>query len=177
VYFNLPFLIPGLLQVSGYAAALIGAIFGLKAGDPELDRRLQVRMRRASAFAERLRSADAPEVWVPIDEGALRRGTGGSAVTREQIDHLVELSTMDNVHLAVIRLGSGAYPGLGGSYEMHETANGDAAMFFESAYRDVLVTGDPDLAQRCRDNVMAMMAMAVSGAEAQELLKAIVIAP
>src|SRR5690348_15059931 len=101
MYFNPPLWIPGLLQVPGYAAAMIGAIVGLKAGDPELERRVEVRMRRANAFAERLRSQDAPEVWVPIDEAVLRRAVGGPAVMREQCQRLAALSTMENVHVGI----------------------------------------------------------------------------
>ncbi len=142
LYFNQPLWLPGLLQVPGYAAAMIGAILGLKAGDPEVERRVEIRMRRASAFDKRLRGPDAPEVWLPVDEAVLRRGTGGPAVMREQIDRLVEVSTMDNVHVGIIRLGSGAYRGLGGAYEVHEAANGDAAVFFEGAYRDELGRND-----------------------------------
>lgn len=173
VYFNLPLWLPGLLQVRGYAAAVIGGILGLTSGDPELERRVEIRMQRASAFDKRLRSPDAPELWLPIDEGVLRRGTGGPAVMREQCDRLVELSTMDNVHLAVIRQDAGAYPGLRGSYELHESANGDTFLFFEGAHHDELIAGDRSLAQRRRDEVLAVMDSAVSGTAAQELLKAI----
>jgi len=173
IYFNQPLWLPGLLQVAGYAAAMIGAIAGLKAGDPELERRVEIRMQRASAFDKRLRGPDAPEVWLPIDEAVVRRGTGGAAVVREQVDRLVEVSTMDNVHLAVIRQGSGAYPGLRGSYELHEPATGDAFVYFEAAPHDTLVADDPSLVQLCRDEVVAMTEAAVSGAAAQELLKAI----
>jgi hypothetical protein len=56
---------------------------------------------------------------------------------------------------------------------VHESANGDAAVFFEGAHRDELVHDDSSVAQQCRDNVLEMMALAVSGEEAQELLKAI----
>jgi hypothetical protein len=173
IYFNQPLWIPGLVQVRSYAAAMIGGIRGLKPGDPEVDRRVEIRSQRASAFDKRLRGPDAPEVWLPIDEAVLRRGVGGSAVMREQGERLAELSTMDNVHLGIIRLGSGVYLGLTGAYEVHESANGDAAVFFEGAHRDELVHDDSSVAQQCRDNVLEMMALAVSGEEAQELLKAI----
>jgi hypothetical protein len=174
IYFNQPLWLPGLMQVAGYAAAMIGTIAGLKAGDPELERRVETRMQRASAFDERLLGADAPEVWVPVDEAVLRRGTGGSTAMREQIDRLVKLSTMDkNVHLAVIRQGSGPYPGLRGPYELHETSNGDAFVYFEGARHDELVVNDLSLVQQGRDEVLAMMESAVSGAEVQDILKAI----
>jgi Domain of unknown function (DUF5753) len=173
IYFNQPLWVPGLFQVAGYAAAMIGAILGFKTGDPELERRVESRTQRASAFERRLRGPDAPEVWLPIDETVLRRGTGGPAVMREQVARLMELSTVDSVHLAVIPQVSGAYPGLRGSYELHEAANGDAFIYFEGAHQDELIGNDLTLVQQRRDEVLALMDSALSGAAAQELMKAI----
>ena len=173
IYYNQPLFLPGVLQVAGYAAAMIGGIVGLKAGDPELKQRVEVRMQRARAFDQRLRGSDPPEVWLPIDEAVLRRAVGGAAVMREQLDRLAAVSNMDTVRLAIIPLSSGAHAGLGGSFEVHEVDGGEASVFFESEHRDEILGADSRLAQQCRDKVMTMMGSAVTGPAAQELLKTI----
>jgi hypothetical protein len=168
IFLNQPLFVPGLLQVAGYAAGIIGGIAGLKPSDRELSERVNVRMRRAAAFEKRLQSAAPPQLWAVIDEGVLRRTTGGPAVMREQLDHLAALSQTETVHLGILPLEHGAHPGLGGSFEVHEMGGGEAAVFFEAAdaHADEIVASDPALVQQCRQKAETLMASALSGAEA-----------
>jgi hypothetical protein len=173
IFLNQPLFVPGLLQVAGYAAGMISGVAGLKPGDRELSQRVTVRMQRAAAFEKRLQSAAPPHVWAAIDEAVLRRTTGGPAVMREQLDHLAALSSLETVHLGILPLDHGAHPGLGGSFEVHETAGGQAAVFFEGAHADEIVGSDPALVQQCRQTAETLMASALSGAEARSLLERI----
>jgi hypothetical protein len=170
IFLNQPLFVPGLLQVAGYAVEMISRIISLKSGDPELTDRLNVRIQRADAFEKRLQGTTPPHLWAAIDEAALRRTVGGPEVMREQLDHLVTMSKIDTVHLAIIPLSHGAHVGLGGSFEVHEVAGGEASVFFEGAPADEIVGTDQALAQRYREVVETMVASAVSGAEARTLL-------
>lgn len=173
MFLNQPLFVPGLLQVAGYAEEMIGSIAGLKPGDAELAERVSVRMRRAETFEKRLQSASPPHLSVAIDEAVLRRAGGAAAVMREQLDHLVTMSKMDTVRLAIIPLSHGAHPGLAGSFEVHQIGSGEASVFFEGTQADEIVGTDQGLAQRYRETVETMIAWAVSGTEARALLETI----
>jgi hypothetical protein len=174
MYLNQPLFVPGLLQVPGYAREMISRTTGLEPGDPALTERVKVRTQRAENFAKRLEGTDPPQLWAVIDEAVLRRTVGGAAVMRDQLEHLVAVSKLDAVHLAVVPLGHGAHPGLGGSVEVHEGPDGQAAVFFEGAHGDELVEGDPALARRYQEKVKSAFASGVSGAEVRTLLESII---
>jgi transcriptional regulator with XRE-family HTH domain len=99
--------IPGLLQVEGYARAIF------ESGDPPLEpvaleQRIEVRIRRQAILARH----DAPSFRCVIDEAALRRAVGGPAVMRVQLARIVEVASMPNVTFQLIPFSVGAHPGL-----------------------------------------------------------------
>ncbi len=91
--------IPGLLQTSDYARAVIRYGPG---GVPEaqIDSRVSLRMRRQELFSQ----ADRPYLWAVIDEAALRRPIGGAAVMRAQLRRLIEASELPRVTIQVLPL-------------------------------------------------------------------------
>jgi transcriptional regulator with XRE-family HTH domain len=98
----------GLLQTEQYAFATIDSY--VPARPPgEIDRLVQVRMKRQ----ERLREGEPLELWTILEEGALRRRVGGAAVMRDQLNHLLDLSSLSNVTIQVLPFEVGAYPGPG----------------------------------------------------------------
>jgi hypothetical protein len=168
-----PTFLPGVVQIPDYATEMISRITGLKAGDPELRDRVDDRMQRAAALQERLRGDEPPNVVVVVDEATLRRHVGGREVMRKQLKHLRALAESPTVQLSIVPLEAGAHPGLAGPSELHEDANGEAAVFYETPYLDVLVTSDEARADRCRESVEAMVALGVSGSQAKTLLETI----
>ncbi|MBD2897788.1 hypothetical protein amrb99_67520 [Actinomadura sp. RB99] len=97
---GIPF-VPGLLQTEAYART-VTAQGGphLSAHDvDELVRLRMARQRRFSANGER-------RLWAIVDEKALRRPVGSRRVWREQIAHLIGMSTWPNVTLQVLPAGS-----------------------------------------------------------------------
>jgi transcriptional regulator with XRE-family HTH domain len=110
-------ILPGLLQVEGYARAII------EAGDPPLDQaavdqRIEVRLRRQTLLTR----DDAPlaRYHVIVDEGALRRPVGGAAVMRTQLARIVEIADQPKVTFQVIPLSVGAHPGLQSNFAILE---------------------------------------------------------
>jgi transcriptional regulator with XRE-family HTH domain len=117
--------IPGLLQTEDYARAVIRG--GLPtASREEAERRVEVRMARQ----EVLRGDNPLELWAIIDEAALRRRSGGDAVMRAQIQHLLEASDLPQVTFQVIPFSVGAHPGMPGSFAFLQ--------FAEAAIPDVI---------------------------------------
>jgi transcriptional regulator with XRE-family HTH domain len=101
-------LIPGLLQTPGYARA----VFSLPGGSPgeRAERQLAVRIRRQ----EILHRAEPPHLWAVIDEAALRRPVGGTAVMRAQLEHLLEISQLRHVNIQVLPFRAGGHAAGGG---------------------------------------------------------------
>jgi hypothetical protein len=172
ISFNQPLYLPGVFQIEGYAAEMIGRIRALEPGDPELQERVDARMRRAAALADRLRGDAPPQVSVVTEEGVLRRVVGGPKVMRQQLDRLRELSGLPSVELAIVPARYGAYPGGDASFEVHEDANGDAAVYFEG-HEDAIVINNEAETQRCRRIVATLRESVVSGADARALLETI----
>src|ERR1700753_3116890 len=95
--------IPGLLQTPDYARAVlrIGA-----SDNPELDpdQLASVRIRRQQI----LHRPTPPQLWAVIDEAALRRPIGGTAVARAQLRHLVEMTQLSHVNIQVAPFSGGS---------------------------------------------------------------------
>lgn len=108
-------IVPGLLQVEGYARAIF------ESADPPLDRgameqRTEARIRRQALLTQ----DDAPLFHYIVDEGALRRPIGGPAVMREQLARIIEVISLPNVTFQIIPLAVGAHPGLQSNFVILE---------------------------------------------------------
>jgi transcriptional regulator with XRE-family HTH domain len=113
--------VPGLLQTEGYARALIGQ--GSATSDEEIARRSELRASRQ----EILRRPDAPQLWVVIDEAALRRPVGSRDIVREQIGHLIEVADHPAVTLQIMPFSAGAHSAMGGPFTILRFAEPDLA--------------------------------------------------
>lgn len=107
--------IPGLLQTPEHARE----IFRQDAPElspPDIEHRVSYRVKRQAVL---FRSAPTAQ-HVVIHEAALRMQFGGTEVTRRQLEHLVEMSTLDHVVLQVLPFSAGAFAGSGQSiYYIH----------------------------------------------------------
>ncbi len=105
--------VPGLLQNEGYARASIQG--GLVRPDPdEVERRVRARMERQ----ELLERANPPQIWAVLDEAVIRRPVGGAAVMRDQLQHLVDITTRPNANVTVqvLPMALGSHPGMNGAF-------------------------------------------------------------
>jgi transcriptional regulator with XRE-family HTH domain len=96
-----PLFIPGLLQTHQYAAAVLAA------GDipiGEAERHVLVRKERQRRFNDgRLR------LWAVIEETVLRRPVGSPRILRDQLRHLLDLSSRPNLTLQITPFGMGGH--------------------------------------------------------------------
>jgi len=103
--------IPGLLQTEDYARAIV--LLNRPHMDPsELERRINVRMRRQKLVAE----GDGPRLWAVVDEAALRRPVGGPAVMKAQIQRLIDAADMPNVVVQVMPFRFGGHAAESGAF-------------------------------------------------------------
>jgi transcriptional regulator with XRE-family HTH domain len=97
--------VPALLQTEDYARAVVtGSRVGTGRYPDSAERIVQMLMER-----QRLATVSPPAVQVVLDEAALRRLVGGREVMRRQIEHLIELSSMQTTVLQFIPFSSGAH--------------------------------------------------------------------
>ncbi|MFD6567825.1 helix-turn-helix domain-containing protein [Micromonospora profundi] len=103
--------VPGLLQTPEYARAVV--LLGHSAADvAEIDRRVALRMQRQ----ELLRRDRPPQLWVVVDEAALRRPIGGVEVMRGQIEALIEATRSPHIRLQIIPFAAGGHAAAGGAF-------------------------------------------------------------
>jgi Domain of unknown function (DUF5753) len=105
--------VPGLLQTRDYARAVIRLGHSRSASD-EIDRRVDLRMARQQILTR----ADAPRLWVVVDEAVLRRPIGGRQVMRAQMASLIESTKLPNLTIQVIPFDAGGHPAAGGAFTM-----------------------------------------------------------
>jgi len=112
--------IPGLLQTADYARAVLRAVHH-EAAEAEVERRVELRLRRQQV----LHRDDPVRLWAVIDETALRRPVGGTAVMQAQLAHLIEVSRLSHVNIQVLPLSAGGHPAGGGGVTMLRFSEAD----------------------------------------------------
>ncbi|MBX7267137.1 helix-turn-helix domain-containing protein [Micromonospora sp. Llam7] len=103
--------VPGLLQTREYARAVVLLGHG-GAGPAEIDRRVDLRMRRQDL----LRRPRPPRLWAVVDEAALRRPIGGPGVMRGQLEALLQATRNPDVRVQVIPFAAGGHAAAGGAF-------------------------------------------------------------
>jgi hypothetical protein len=111
-----PQFIPGLVQTPGYAYAILrrGPV---ELGADDLDKVVELRMRRQELV---MRDKDPVDLWLVLDEAALRRPAGGPEIMRPQIARLVEAAERPNIRLLILPFSAGIHPGMGSGFTILE---------------------------------------------------------
>lgn len=93
--------VPGLLQVTPYARAVIRGNPDL--ADEEVEERVDLRTKRQEIFDR----DDPPHVWVVLDESVLHRKRGDEQTMIRQYKHLLEMSERPRVDIQVLPFSAG----------------------------------------------------------------------
>ena len=109
-----PLLVPGLLQTSEYARAIM--VDGGVSGD-EIALRVTSRIGRREVITKR-RPAD---LLVLLGQSALNHEIGGRRAMLDQLDHLLEMAARPNIELRVVPNHRGWHPGLEGAFALIES--------------------------------------------------------
>jgi transcriptional regulator with XRE-family HTH domain len=160
-------MIPGLLQTSDYALAVVAGI------QPDRDaetvqRRVEVRIQRQ----ERIHGEDPVDFWAVIDEAALRRIVGNPEVMRAQLEHLSLLCELSHVNIQVLPFKAGAHPGMTGAFsilEFPESAD-SAVVYLEGVTSDLYLEKEPDV-RRYTGLYEHLRASALSTTESRALIQ------
>lgn len=106
-------LVPGLLQTSGYADAILRSSQN-EPSDNLIDTRSQLRRQRQA----RLDGEEPFNLHAIVHETVLRLPVGGATTMRQQLNHLLERAGQGNVTLQVIPTAAGAYSHMGTAYHL-----------------------------------------------------------
>jgi transcriptional regulator with XRE-family HTH domain len=106
-----PHLMPGLLQTEDYARTVI-QLRHLQAPTNDVERRVALRMARQQFLTQ----PGAPNLWVALDESALRRPLGSRAIQRAQLQHLIEMAQRPNITLQIVPFHVGGPAAVGGPF-------------------------------------------------------------
>ncbi|MBY8859691.1 helix-turn-helix transcriptional regulator [Nocardia sp. CA2R105] len=135
--------IPGLLQTERYAWAVLDTAMP-KVEASVIEQRLRARVERGKVLA---REGNPLELWVVLDEAAIRRVVGGRDVMRDQLERLSEYSDKRNVILQVLPFDAGAHPAMVGSFvvlDFHEPADPEL-VYVEGIAGDDIVEGHNEI--------------------------------
>ncbi|ACU39928.1 helix-turn-helix transcriptional regulator [Actinosynnema pretiosum subsp. pretiosum] len=150
--------VPGLLQTEDYARSVISGVLPSATAE-QVEDRVKTRVERQAIL-----SKETPlNLWVVIDEAALRRAVGSTEIMRKQRQHLVEAAEAPNVTIQVLRFGDGAHPGMPGEFivlEFEDPMDGDL-IHVDSQAGEVFLESDADI-KRFRGTFDSLVAMAAS---------------
>lgn len=113
-------LVPGLLQTEAYARTLFNARLPVLT-DSQIEAQLAARADRQRLLTEMPNTA----FNFIVEEHIVKRGTGGTNVTRELIDHLLAVTELRNVELQLMPVTRHIHAGLNGPIQLLETSDND----------------------------------------------------
>ncbi|CAM5707480.1 XRE family transcriptional regulator OS=Streptomyces alboniger OX=132473 GN=CP975_29140 PE=4 SV=1 [Streptomyces alboniger] len=109
-------LIPGLLQTEAYARTLFE-----NRVPPLSDEQIEIQLAARQERQQLLRDRPNTAFSFILEEHMLLRRTGGADVTRDLIDHMLELNLMRNVEIQIMPLAREVHSGLNGPMRLLET--------------------------------------------------------
>jgi transcriptional regulator with XRE-family HTH domain len=157
----------GLLQTRDYAMAVLREIRP-KDTEEQIARMVDLRMQR-----QRLLDQDPPlDLWLILDEAAIRRNIGGTKVMRPQLEHLIRASRRPNVTLQILSFEAGAHAGLVGPFSILEFPEPDDAdvVYTDSVGGMIYLEKDREV-RACAEVFDRMRAAALSPAVSVELIQ------
>ncbi|MDX3133678.1 helix-turn-helix transcriptional regulator [Streptomyces europaeiscabiei] len=110
-------LVPGLLQTEAYARTLFNNQVP-PLGDEQVEAQWVARAQRQRLLRERPNT----EFSFILEEGLFIRRTGGLEVTRELIDHVLEIAELRNIEIQVMPQVRETHAGLDGPMQLLETS-------------------------------------------------------
>jgi transcriptional regulator with XRE-family HTH domain len=154
--------VPGLLQTEAYARAMMAALApGLS--DEELDKYVELRVARQENLDEA-----TPEMWMILEETAIRRPVGGAAAMQEQLSHLCEIGK--RWPLQIVPLEVGPHPGTAGGFMIWEFEERTPVVFVDSQAGNLFLEEEDDIA-RFTLIYNHMRAVALSPEQSVKLIK------
>jgi transcriptional regulator with XRE-family HTH domain len=114
-------LIPGLLQTSEYARAVLRAHYRSEQSPEQIEQRVKFRMARQQLVIEQ----NNTPIWAVLDEAVLRRQMGSPETMQSQYRRLLEFSEKYNITIQVLPFDAGVYSGVPVGFWIMQLAHPD----------------------------------------------------
>ncbi|MFI5617465.1 helix-turn-helix domain-containing protein [Streptomyces sp. NPDC051567] len=113
-----PGLLPGLLQVPQYAREIITATAITRTAG-EVNALVEMRKKRQAILTDTTRHGGPLELWAVIHESTLHyKSATHPALMREQLRHLIDMTSLPNVHIQVMPILANPHPGMVGPFHI-----------------------------------------------------------
>lgn len=158
-------LVPGLLQTSDFARALMTA---LQPTTPieGLENRVAARMIRQHV----LTGADPLSYEVILSEAILRCPVGSSRVMRGQLEHLLELTGQPNITVQVVPFTAGPHPGMEGAFTIVTLPELAHDVGYVEGPAGSVYLEEQDHVRRCIMRFAILSSLALSPTESADLI-------
>lgn len=163
-----PNVMPGLLQIRGYAQAVIARSEALT--DYEVETRVLMRIGRAEAVTRR---RDPVEFIGLIGVPAIRGGIGGSKVMADQLAHVTEMSKLDNVTIQAVDLAGPWNAAHAGAFVIYEFDDLPTTVYLEHQFSGAFLVDAADVAAY-QASAEALRREAMSPEETAELIASVI---
>ncbi len=158
-------LMPGLLQTSDYARALMTTLSPTTPIEV-LENRVAARMIRQHM----LTSADPLNYKVILSEAVLRCPVGGGRVMRGQLERLQELTGAPNVAIQVVPFVAGPQPGMEGAFTLLTLPDLAHDVVYVEGPAGSIYLEEQDDVRRCTMHFAVLSSLALSPAESAALI-------
>ncbi|MEW2060467.1 helix-turn-helix transcriptional regulator [Streptomyces sp. NPDC007002] len=158
-------LIPGLLQTPAYARTLFADQLPPLA-DEQIEAQLAARLERQQLLRERPNTSFS----FILEEHLFLRDLGGADVTRELLDHILDLSELRNVNVQIMPLVRHHHSGLGGPVQLLETPDHQWFGYLEGQAHGQFVS-DPKAISVIQMRCASMRSQALSLDDSQGLMR------
>ncbi len=157
--------VPGLLQTSDYARALMAAIEPTT--PPEvLENLVAARMIRQQVLTR----PDPLEYQVILSEAVLRCPVGGKRVWRGQLERLVETTGEPNLTVQVLPFGAGPHPGMEGAFTILTLSELASDVGYVEGITGAIYLESQDDVRRCTMRFAVLSSVAMSPSTSIELI-------
>ncbi|MFI5479921.1 Scr1 family TA system antitoxin-like transcriptional regulator [Streptomyces rubiginosohelvolus] len=158
-------LIPGLLQTAAYARTLFADQLPPLA-DEQIEAQLAARLERQRLLRERPNTSFS----FILEEHLFLRDLGGKEVTRELLDHILDLSELRNVNIQIMPLVRHHHAGLDGPMQLLETPDHQWFGYLEGQKYGQFVS-DPGVVSALQMRCANMRSQALSLEDSQSLMR------
>ena len=133
--------VPGILQIEGYASAILQVFHGETSAPERVAALIDLRTRRR----ELLTREHAPKFSFVLDESAIQRVVGSPSIMSQQLESLVNMAKLPNVTIQVVPFTAGSYPGMKGPFEVVEFDDTpDEIIMFVEEQSGTFISDDPE---------------------------------
>ncbi|WP_217223747.1 helix-turn-helix domain-containing protein [Streptomyces anulatus] len=158
-------LIPGLLQTAAYARTLFTDQLP-PLSDEQIEAQLAARLERQQLLRERPNTSFS----FILEEHLFLRDLGGEDVTRELLDHILDLSELRNVDVQIMPLVRHHHAGLGGPVQLLETPDHQWFGYLEGQAHGQFVS-DPKAISVIQMRCASMRSQALSLDDSRSLMQ------